>query len=117
MQGIGSLDSLRQDVSYAIRGMRRTPAFTLAAVLTLALGVGVNTAVFTVVHAVALNPLSFPAADRLVISPLCSLGRCRPGRSLVPIRSKPFDRRAAVQRRQEDRTLTGCAARSSSSKW
>ncbi len=60
------LDVLRQDVRYALRSLRRAPVFALTATATLALGVGANTALFSVVHAVALRPLPYEAADRLV---------------------------------------------------
>src|SRR5580700_4248462 len=62
-----SLEHLWQDVKYAGRAMRKNPAFFVSAVLILGLGIGVNTAVFTVVRAVVLNPLRFPDADRLVM--------------------------------------------------
>ena len=60
------MSTLVQDVRYAWRTWRRTPVLALAAVLTLALGVGANTAVFSVVHGVLLRPLPYPDADRLV---------------------------------------------------
>ena len=60
------LDDLRRDLSYALRTLWRAPAFTLVIVLTLALGIGANTAIFTVVHAVLLRPLPYWDSDRLV---------------------------------------------------
>src|SRR5207249_98559 len=60
------LSTLVQDVRHAWRTWRRAPVLALAAMLTLALGVGANAAVFSVVHGVLLKPLPYPDADRLV---------------------------------------------------
>jgi len=60
------IDGFLRDVRYAVRSLVRTPGFTVTVVLTLALGIGANIAVFSAVDAVLLKPLPFPEADRLV---------------------------------------------------
>jgi putative ABC transport system permease protein len=60
------VDTLIQDIRYAFRALRRNRAFALVAILTLALGIGANTAIFTVVDGVVLKPLPYPDPDRLL---------------------------------------------------
>jgi hypothetical protein len=60
-------ESLLQDIRYAMRGIVKAPALPLLVILTLAVGIGANTAIFSFVNAVLLRPLPYPSADRLAI--------------------------------------------------
>jgi predicted permease len=83
--GAPLLENLLRNVRFAIRGLARTPGFTFVAVLSLALGIGANTAIFTVVNGVLLKPLPFPDADRLV-----SISHSALGLGVEDIESAPF---------------------------
>jgi len=60
------LERFARDMKYAARSLRKSPGFTLVAILTLALGIGANTAIFSAINALMLRPLPFTAADQLV---------------------------------------------------
>jgi predicted permease len=64
---IASLDNLWRDLKYSLRALRHTPGFTVMAVLVMALGIGANTALFTIVRSVLLKPLPYSDPDRLVM--------------------------------------------------
>jgi hypothetical protein len=66
MNTVAFLDTLARDARYTLRALRHNPAFTVVALLTLAIGIGANTAVFSVVNSVLLNPLRYPKAEQLV---------------------------------------------------
>jgi putative ABC transport system permease protein len=61
------METILQDIRYSLRALKRTPAFTAASVIVLALGIGASTSIFTVVNAVLLRPLPYPESDRLVM--------------------------------------------------
>ena len=106
------LDSLRQDVSYASRRLWQSPGYTLVATLTLALGIGATSAIFSIVNAVLLRPLPFPQAEQLV--EVAQLWKGKPAVYSpqnfldVEAQAKSFERLAAID--QSGVTLTGHGA-------
>ena len=60
------IETAWRDVRHALRGLWRNPGFTIIAILTLAIGIGANTAVFSVVDGILIKPLAYPDADRLI---------------------------------------------------
>jgi hypothetical protein len=71
------METMLQDLRYAVRSLINAPGFALVAVLTLALGIGANTAIFSAVDTVLLKPLPFPDGDRLVQINTASLENAR----------------------------------------
>jgi putative ABC transport system permease protein len=109
------LDSVRQDLSYAVRRLREAPGFTLVAVATLALGIGATSAIFSVVNAVLLRPLPFAEPDRLVRVGQSWKGRAAPYSPQnfldVEAQAKSFSGMAAIDNGGVTLTGQGAAAR------
>lgn len=103
MQRLPFFDTFGRDVRYALRMMRRSPGFTVTAIITLALVIGANTAVFTLANALLLKPLPFPEADRLALVQLefsgprgTYSGQSLDGTAWKAIAASPWADRAAV---------------------
>src|SRR3954471_21837246 len=97
------MDSMLQDIRHALRQLRRTPAFTVAAVACLALGIGANTAIFSVINAVLVRPLPYPAPEQLVMVFAANESRHRDRNTMSPgdflewkAQNQVFERMAGV---------------------
>jgi predicted permease len=105
MQMIPAIDALRGDLTYAVRTLRRNPGFAATVVLTLALGIGANTTIFSVCNAVLFKPLPYAEPDRIVM-----LSERMPDRKLSTVAPANF-----VDWRNESRSFSGMAALRASS--
>lgn len=111
-RGDGMLRELLADLRYGVRMMVRSPAFTAVALVTMGLGIGVTTAMFSIVHGVLLKPLPYPEADRIVTLQENNLSRGWSSFSDAPLnfwdwqkQSHSFDAMAAYRTRRV--TYTG----------
>jgi hypothetical protein len=102
-RGLVRLDSLRQDLIYALRTLRKSPGFSAVAILSLAIGIGANTTIFTFVNAVLLTPLAYRDSDRIVVFHEHALDSAKP-LSVHPVnfvawqtQARSFDTLALVQ--------------------
>jgi len=84
------LESMVRHLRYAVRALARTPAFTATVILTLALGIGANSAVFSAIYAVLLRPLPFPNGDRLM--KLAQIHPKNPQPFVAPVRLEDWNR-------------------------
>ena len=98
-RGLPWLEQAARDIRYAVRQLRKSPGFALTAILTLALGIGAATSVFSVVNAVLLKPFAFRDPDRLVVMREAVQDKARSERSAIPDNYRHFLRLKKERRR------------------
>jgi predicted permease len=98
-RGLPPLETLARDVRLSLRSMRRTPVVTVAVLATLAVGIGANTAIFSVINGVLIKPLPYPGADRLISVSLTSRVM-----QIADLESAPY---LYLTSRDQSRTLEG----------
>lgn len=112
--GFATLESVIQDLRYGARGLRNSAGFTAVALLTLALGIGATTAIFSIVYAVLLRPLPYKDSRRIVtvstvsaMFPEFELGQSIPNLNDIKARSKSLEQSATYQRKTFNLTGNG----------
>jgi len=98
-RGIPMLETLWRDIRFSLRSMRRTPVVTLAVIATLAIGIGANTAIFSVVNGVLIKPLPYPDSDRLI-----TMSHSAPGVKVADVSSASF---LYLTEREQNQTFEG----------
>ena len=93
------IESFGQDMRYAVRILRKDPGFTLVALLTLALGIGVNTAIFSVIYGVLIRPLPFKDGDRMIV--------VKQRAPIAGLENVPFSVKEIADYREQNRTMEG----------
>ncbi|MGZ4899117.1 MAG: permease prefix domain 1-containing protein, partial [Candidatus Angelobacter sp.] len=114
-RGFPLLESVAQDIRYGLRGLRKSPGFTAVAAITLALGIGATTAIFSVVNTVLLRPLPYKDSTRIAriqtVSPMFpefELGESKPDFDDIKSTAHSFEALAAFQ--EKPMNLTGPGA-------